>query len=238
MQFKSIGNKKKELIALPSWEKRPSCSSFFIKLVELGSSRIELQFSRGDDKQHLTFDSLARDGLPGLATLLKNLQTQGHGRMVLKDFSRTWFLALDISSTGHVRFSHRILDPYNEIDIEWDLDSSVDHLITTLNQLIADILNHPDFLAGYAFYHWDNYREFSDRLEEAKREFFTTRQGGPFEDEQSFVPEIRPLLLLLPNEEEDRFERAWLRENILDLAPAREAAERYLEMLEGTSLLL
>jgi len=236
--FKSICNEKQAQSALPAKERPLFCSSFFIKLVELGSNLIELQFSADQKHQHLTFDNLTRDGLPGLATLLKNLQTQGHGRMVLKDFSRTWFLSLDISSTGHVRFSHRLMDPYNDIDIEWDIDSGVDHMITTLTQLLADILSHPDFLAGYAFYHWDNYKEFSDELEQARKEFFAARQGGPFEDEHAFEAGIKPLLLQLPDGEEDRFERAWLRENILRLAPAREAAERYLEMLDGTSLLL
>ena len=238
MQLKSTHNEKQAQTGLPTAEKLFSCSSFFIKLVELGSNSIELRFSADEKHQHLTFDCLTRDGLPGLATLLKNLHTQRHGRMVLKDFSRTWFLSLDISSTGHTRFSHRLVDPYNDIDIVWDIDSSVDHLVTILTQLLADIVSHPDFLAGYAFYHWDNYKEFSDQLEQAKREFFASRQGGPFEDEHSFESEIKPLLLKLPNEEEDRFERAWLRENILRLAPAKEAAERYLEMLDGTSLLL
>jgi hypothetical protein len=147
-------------------------------------------------------------------------------------------LALEVSSTGHVLFRHRLSDTYSEIDIEWNFQSSVDHLITTLNMLFATILSHQDFLAGYAFYFWDDHKEFADQLELAKKEFFASGQSIEFMEEHFFVSDFAPQLLLLSDDAECRFERAWLRENILDLAPARDAVEHYLDMLSGTSELL
>lgn len=205
----------------------------FLKLIAVAANWIEFQISQEEKKQHIIFDSLLSDGLPGIAFLLKNLIERGYGHMSIFDDFHGFFFRMSVWHNPNG--TSRMIIKYQKDGIEniqWTGKAETNAVIEDLRKFLLSIADHPDFLHEYAYHHWGGFRDFENELEDEVKNFSNTPR------EQRIVPLKRmvdetdpPKLLTLFDDEKEYFRLQWLRENIMRLEPAKEMHEKYQLML-------
>jgi hypothetical protein len=197
-----------------------------IKLIDIDVGWMVLEFKQENSVEWAEFDPILSDPLPKLSCLIRSLKKYNYARFWLDSRGRDFVVNawLEKDEIVYMRICYG--------KTHWDCKIPLINFLASLRQLSAEILNHPNFAAQYAFWcgeaHDDDEKIFWQKCEYAWADY-----------KKGLLPEMSSKIASLMQEkdgwyddEKEAFEYLWEREHILELPRAAKAYDYYKDLLK------
>jgi hypothetical protein len=197
-----------------------------IKLVYIDVGWMVLEFKQENKEEYAEFDAMLSDPLPKLARLLRLLKQYNYASFWLDSRGTSFYVHAWLGKNEIVYM--RIC--YGET--HWDCKIPLTNLLESLRQLSAEILNHPNFVAQYAFWCGEANDEDEKNFWQRCANAWVDYKNGLLPDMPSKVTSLMQEEESLYTDEEEAFEHIWEREHILELPRAVKAYDYYKDLLK------